>query len=191
MTPASGKARLPIPPLGDVLEFMRLVWAIDHAVQALSKQMTRSLGVTGPQRLVIRITGLVPGISAGHLAEVLHVHQSTLTGVLARLQRKGVLHRRSDPRDRRRSRLVLTARGRRIDRATRGTVESAMQSMLARSTAAELRAARKLFALLAEELRKRLTHRDGAAAHAATRWRARLVARRRRSHGTRGATTQP
>jgi hypothetical protein len=36
--------------LGETLEFMRLLWAIDHGLQRRSKQLASTLGVTGPQR---------------------------------------------------------------------------------------------------------------------------------------------
>src|SRR5688572_10921067 len=75
------------PSLGDVLDFMRLLWAVDHALQQRSKQMLQTHGITGPQRLVLRVVGRYPGIAAGELANVLHVHPSTLTGVLKRLEK--------------------------------------------------------------------------------------------------------
>ena len=68
--------------LGDVLEFMRTLWALDHGLQLRSKRMERHLGITGPQRLVLRIVGRFPGISAGEVASIMEVHPSTLTGVL-------------------------------------------------------------------------------------------------------------
>src|SRR5205814_3197165 len=74
----------PTDELGDVLEFMRLVWDMNHELGSLSKRMASAFGVTGPQRLVLRIVGRMPGISAGRLAEVLSVHPSTLTGVMRR-----------------------------------------------------------------------------------------------------------
>src|SRR5689334_17453862 len=89
--------------LGEVIEFMRLLWAVDHGLEASSKQMDAQFGVTGPQRLVIRIVGRHPGISAGQIAEILHVHPSTLTGVLGRLVERGIIHRRVDPADARRA----------------------------------------------------------------------------------------
>ena len=76
-----------MPPLGEQLEFMRLLWAIDHGLQTRSKRMAAALGVTGPQRLVIRIVGRFPGVSAGQLARILHLDPSTLTGILRRLER--------------------------------------------------------------------------------------------------------
>src|SRR3954470_8298318 len=101
--------------LGEVIEFMRLLWAVDHGLEASSKQMDTLYGVTGPQRLVIRIVGRHPGIAAGRIAEILHVHPSTLTGVLARLSERGIITRQADPEDGRRALFSLTTQGRKLD----------------------------------------------------------------------------
>jgi hypothetical protein len=66
------------PELGEALDFLRLIWAVDHGLHRASKRTETELGVTGPQRLVLRIVGRFPGIPAGHLAQLLHVHPSTL-----------------------------------------------------------------------------------------------------------------
>jgi MarR family transcriptional regulator, organic hydroperoxide resistance regulator len=119
-----------LPHLGDVLDFMRAIWALDHALNKTSKHMKASVGVTGPQRLVIRIVSRFPGITAGQTAELLHVHPSTLTRILKLLERQGLLRRRPDPRDRRRTVLGLTENGRRVETAAAGTVEAAVQRVL-------------------------------------------------------------
>src|SRR4051812_43132030 len=85
--------------LGEVIECMRLLWAVDDGLEAWSKQMDTLYGVTGPQRLVIRFVGRHPGIAAGRLAEILHVHPSTLAGILGRLVDRGILTRQADPED--------------------------------------------------------------------------------------------
>src|SRR5216110_3297181 len=118
------------PPLGAVLDFMRLLWAVDHALQSASKRMEASFGITGPQRLVVRIVGRFPGIAAGRVAEILHVHPSTLTGILKRLEARGVLQRRSDPRDARRALFGLTAKGRKLDTVRTGAVELAVRRVI-------------------------------------------------------------
>ena len=41
--------------LGQTLDFMQRLWALDHSLQAASKRMETTMGVTGPQRLVIRV----------------------------------------------------------------------------------------------------------------------------------------
>jgi MarR family transcriptional regulator, organic hydroperoxide resistance regulator len=139
------------PPLGAVLDFMRLLWAVDHSLQSASKRMEATFGVTGPQRLVVRIVGRFPGIAAGRVAEILHVHPSTLTGILKRLEAHGFLLRKSDPRDARRALFGLTAKGKKFDTVRTGAVEQAVRKVLSRSPAA-VAAAQEMLAALSEEL---------------------------------------
>jgi MarR family transcriptional regulator, organic hydroperoxide resistance regulator len=145
-------AGVPARPLGDVLEFLRLVWAVDHALEAKSKRMKRALGVTGPQRLVIRIVRHDPGIAAGGIARLLHVHPSTLTGILKRLERQGLIRRKRDASDGRRWLVALTARGRRVAGARRGTVEEAVARVLASTPRSQLDGARRVLTALATAL---------------------------------------
>jgi DNA-binding MarR family transcriptional regulator len=138
--------------LGGTLEFMRTLWALDHALQRKSKRMEATFGVTGPQRLVIRIVGRFPGITAGGLARMLHVHPSTLTGVLRRLETKGLLARRPDPRDRRRAQFGLTRSGRAFDVDREGTLESDVRALLARFPRARIRSAVEILEALTREV---------------------------------------
>jgi DNA-binding MarR family transcriptional regulator len=138
--------------LGPVLDFMRALWALDHSLQSASKRMEAQLGVTAPQRLVIRIVGRFPGISAGEVSEILHLHPSTLTGVLKRLEQRGLVARRADPGDARRALLDLTARGRDVDGLRSGTVESAVRRALRRMPPAAVRTVREATEILAGEL---------------------------------------
>ncbi len=57
----------PVAGLGAALDFMRLLWAMDHDLQRRSKRMEVELGVTGLQRIVIRLIGRFPGVTAGRL----------------------------------------------------------------------------------------------------------------------------
>ena len=83
-------------PVGDAIDFLRLIWAVDHALQRRSKAMAATLGITGPQRLVIRIIGRFPSIHAKQLAGILHLHPSSLTAVLKRLERRDLVRRWPD-----------------------------------------------------------------------------------------------
>jgi DNA-binding MarR family transcriptional regulator len=140
------------PPLGEVLEFMRLLWAVDHGLQSTSKRMESTLGLTGPQRLVLRLVGRFPGITAGRLAQIMHVHPSTLTGVLKRMEKRGLLERKSDPLDGRKALFALTEAGRGLDVPSEGTVESAVQRAIARIPRARLQNAQEVLTALAQEL---------------------------------------
>jgi DNA-binding MarR family transcriptional regulator len=141
-----------VADLPDVLQFMQLLWAVVHGVERRSKRMTGELGVTGPQRLVLRVVGLFPGMSAGDVARVLRVHPSTLTGVLRRLVAQGMLARSGDPVDRRRAVLRLTARGGRVNNVRRGTVEAAVALALEGTSLRDRRATRRVLERLGEHL---------------------------------------
>ncbi|MBI2837499.1 MAG: MarR family transcriptional regulator [Acidobacteria bacterium] len=149
----AGHEGAPLLRLGMALDFMRLLWAVDHKLQSLSKRMTRALGVTGPQRLAIRVVGLLPNISAGDLSHILCVHPSTLTGILQRLLAAKLLKIRRDPGDRRRMRLILTPRGEKLcGQGIGGTIESAVRRALKRIDRDQLDAAREVLRLLEREL---------------------------------------
>jgi DNA-binding MarR family transcriptional regulator len=139
--------------LGPVLEFMKQLWAVDHGLQSTSKRLEATHGITGPQRLVVRIVGRFPNISAGALAEILHMHPSTLTGILRRLETRGILQRRSDPDDARRALFGLTARGKKVDTLRSGTVEQAVTRLFKR-TPDEIASAQRVLAALADELKR-------------------------------------
>jgi len=145
----------PAPPsLGPVLDFLRLLWRVDHALQRRSKRMARELGLTGPQRLVLRILGRFPGLPAGELATLLHLHPSTLTGVLQRLEKRGWIRRRADPRDRRRALFGLTERGRALDGNDAPTIEAAVRDALAGAGKGADASTRDLLERVARELER-------------------------------------
>ena len=140
--------------LGQILDFMSALWSLNHGLGSLSKRMDVRLGVTGPQRLVVRIVGHFSEVSAGRLASILRVHPSTLTGVLRRLVQRRVLRRRADPADARRALFSLTPLGRSLDRLRAGTVEAVISRALRRFRPAETAVAERVLASLARALER-------------------------------------
>ena len=142
-----------IPPsLGPVLDFMRIIWSLDHGLQSLSKRMQGTIGLTGPQRVTLRILGRLPGITAGTLADVLNLPPSTLTGILQRLEARGVVKRTADASDRRRARFALTPAGRELDVPEAGTVEAVLGRVLGRFPRRRRKEAAEVLAALAGAL---------------------------------------
>ncbi|MBI2895741.1 MAG: MarR family transcriptional regulator [Deltaproteobacteria bacterium] len=131
---------------------MRLIWGLGHLLERTSKRMKASKGLTGPQRLVIRLVGRFPGIPPGRLAELMLVHPSTLSGVLRRLERKKLLERRRDPNDARRSLLGLTAAGRALDSPSPFTVEAAVERVLAGSHPSHVESAKAILSRVVQTL---------------------------------------
>ncbi len=144
----------PTLPLGPVFAFMRLLWAIDHSLARNSNQMEAAVGVTGVQRLVLRLVGKLPGVSAGRLAHILHLDPSTLTPVLQRMVSRRLIARRSDARDRRRVVLGLTAKGRELDVLATWTVEAAVERALHGFGHADVTAAEAVIRAVADGLRQ-------------------------------------
>lgn len=140
--------------LGRTLGFMRLLLAVDHALDTRSKRMQMRVGITAPQRFFLRIVARFPGISAGEVASIMEVHPSTLTGVLRRLQARKWVVRHDDAEDRRRALLRLTAEGKRYDEMRSGTVEEAVRRALQRSSAADIQASERVLSAVIVELQR-------------------------------------
>jgi len=139
-------------PSGQTLGFMQGLWGLVHALDVRSKRMAQTLGVTGPQRLVVRIIGQRANQTASEIAATLGMHPSTLTGVLARLEARGAIARDVDADDRRRALFRLTDKGKRIDRERRGTVEAAVRRVLGRVEPGAVEQTQGLLRMLADEL---------------------------------------
>lgn len=138
--------------LDPVLAFMQQLWSIDRGMRAISADMREKLGVTGPERLILRMVGHCPGISAGQLARLLRRHPSSLTSALDRLMRRGMLKGTADKSDRRRLVLTLSSCGRRLNKLDTGTVEAAMRRSLASISAENRKVAARVLAVIESEL---------------------------------------
>lgn len=157
--PTSGNLPLEPGTSAGVGEALGRLWAASHELELLSKRMLARLGVTGPQRLVLRLVGMHPAISAGGIAAGARLHASTLTGMLERLQRRGFITRDRDIGDARRAQFRLTPEGERVAAVTVGTVEAAMTASLAGLSPADGAVVRRWledFALALAEERRRL-----------------------------------
>jgi DNA-binding MarR family transcriptional regulator len=173
-------AREPLPQLGPTLEFLTLLWELDHELEAVSSRMKAAFGLTAQQRMLIRILGRFPGLSAGQLAELLRIHPGTLSTALARLERRGLLARRRDAGDRRRVIVALTAKGRRFDVPMRSTVESAVAQVLRQVTRRDIETFKGCLRALTEALHAESTAGADDTAGPSRRERAR---RTRKSSG--------
>ncbi|SRR5579883_1184668 len=93
-----------------VREFVRA----HQAFSAYDENHVRQLGLTVPQFDVIATLGNTPGMTMGQLAEKTLVTKGTLTGIIDRLERKGLVRREVPPENRRCFMIVLTPEGDRV-----------------------------------------------------------------------------
>ncbi|QEP44798.1 MarR family transcriptional regulator [Ectothiorhodospiraceae bacterium BW-2] len=86
---------------------------IIRAIDLNSKKLERESGLTGPQLVVLHAIGESEdsSISAGEVARRVSLSQATVTSILDRMERKGVVRRRRSESDRRKVYLSLTEQG--------------------------------------------------------------------------------
>lgn len=147
---SSGSATL---PSDTVLHFLRAIWRLEHALERASKRMEDTMGISGPQRFALRMIGTRPGMTASELADALHLHRSTITGITRRLASRRLITRTANETDGRVVHLHLTDAGRAITKpAAAGTIERAVTRTLKQSSASQRAAAEALLDHLTNEL---------------------------------------
>lgn len=116
--------QLPLPALDgiDPLSY-RVFQAFVRTLHLHRQLMARTLVEDGShpgQAICLRILAAQDGISQRDLARALHLTPPTVTAMLQRMERAGIVERRPDEADQRITRVRLTAEGRRLEERLRG-----------------------------------------------------------------------
>lgn len=90
--------------------------------QVIQKTMEER-GVHHSEALCLRLLAKHEGVSQRQLAEILHISQPQVTKVLQSLERNGLIARRVDESDQRRTLVYLTPEGREEERRYRGLLD--------------------------------------------------------------------
>lgn len=104
MTGPAGPSRV----YEDVLVTLR---QIIRAIDLHSRKLVQDHGLTGPQLVLLKAVGRGKDLPAGELARQVSLSQGTVTGVLDRLERRGLIVRMRSRADRRRVLVRLTEAG--------------------------------------------------------------------------------
>lgn len=84
---------------------------INHAVDLHSRRLLEEFGLTGPQLATLQAAARLGKVSAGVLAKGVHLSQGTVTGILDRLEHRGLVSRTRDGHDRRNTLISVTDAG--------------------------------------------------------------------------------
>jgi DNA-binding MarR family transcriptional regulator len=82
----------------------------------LTKELARSVELTGPQLTVLKMLEGVGDLSLSELSERIRAQNSTVTGIIDRMEQAGLVARVRSTEDRRVIKIKLTERGARIAR---------------------------------------------------------------------------
>jgi DNA-binding MarR family transcriptional regulator len=102
--------------------------------------------------LVLRLLRTQPTLSARELSALVFLHPSTVTGILQRLEKKGLVVRERDAADNRRVNLTVPARAARIVDRSEGTIEGAIETALSKVSLAQVKHAQAALAQIARAL---------------------------------------
>lgn len=109
-----------------------------------------AVGVPGNEGHVLAFVAFFGPCKVGDLAHVFGYQRSTLTGILDRLERAGLITRRTDPDDRRSFLVEVTKEGNRLGRAARRVVEDFEQEILDKVSERDVKGFRTVLEALAE-----------------------------------------
>ncbi|TVR33279.1 MAG: MarR family transcriptional regulator [Spirochaetaceae bacterium] len=95
-------------------EVLATLRQIIRALDLHSKQLSKTVGLTGPQLVVLREIGATADLSVGEIARRVSLSQATVTSIIDRLESKQYAQRLRSREDKRRVTLHVTAPGRQI-----------------------------------------------------------------------------
>ena len=90
---------------------MQSLRRIFKAIQIYSQEISREFGTTGPQLWALKTISQQEGLSLSELGKGMYLHPSTITGLIDRLEKKGLVLRERDRTDRRVIKIRLTEKG--------------------------------------------------------------------------------
>ena len=97
---------------------MQALRRISRAIELHSHSLASRYGLTVPQLAVLKELSAAGGRSVGEVTRAVHLSQATVTGILDRLQRRGLIERRRGEADKRKVHVWLTPDGRQaLDRS--------------------------------------------------------------------------
>lgn len=119
----------------------QIVSAIRRMTRAIyldSKKMVKNIGLSNPQCLVLKAVGANGPSSLASLSRHLNVTPANMTGLVDRLEKKGLIKRTRKPGDRRVTIVELTEGGRHLSQSVPDPIEKKLISGLKGASAAEL-----------------------------------------------------
>ena len=105
----------------------RLLLQAREAVMAHTRPSLREHGLSDQQWRVLRVLGEHGAVETGRIASEAYILGPSLTGVLARMERDGLVQRERDPADQRRTVVEATAKGRKMVARLSDTIETHYQ----------------------------------------------------------------
>jgi DNA-binding MarR family transcriptional regulator len=98
----------------DVDQVLETIIYLYTESRRITKELARRADLTGPQLTVVKILEQIGDLSLSELSERIRAQNSTVTGIIDRMEREGLVVRERSKEDRRVVYIRLTAKGRKL-----------------------------------------------------------------------------
>ncbi|HEY4116448.1 MAG TPA: MarR family transcriptional regulator [Byssovorax sp.] len=122
----------------------------------LTKEMAREVGLTGPQLTVIKLLENLGDLSLSSLSERIRAQNSTVTGIIDRMEREGIVRRERSATDRRVVLIRLSDKGMKLAQRIRVEPMEIFKRSLVDLSAADLKDLLRILGKLQKRVRSEL-----------------------------------
>jgi MarR family transcriptional regulator, organic hydroperoxide resistance regulator len=119
----------------------------------ITKELARRADLTGPQLTVVKLLEQIGDLSLSELSERIRAQNSTVTGIIDRMEREGLVTRERSKEDRRVVYIRLTAKGRELARDIPVEPMEVFRSALETLSAQEMRELMRIMTKVAKRVR--------------------------------------
>jgi DNA-binding MarR family transcriptional regulator len=154
--PAVTDARLEVDSIVETLIYLYT------ESRRLTKGMASAFGLTGPQLTVIKLLETFDNLSLSSLSERIRAQNSTVTGIIDRMEREGLVRRERSTVDRRVIHIRLSDKGQKLARQIQVEPMEIFRAALASLTPTDLRDLLRIMNKLQAFVRARVPAEGGA-----------------------------
>ena len=151
-------------PRPDVDSIVETIIYLYTESRRLTKGMASQFGLTGPQLTVIKLLETFEDLSLSSLSERIRAQNSTVTGIIDRMEREGLVRRERSTVDRRVVHIRLSDKGQKLAREIQVEPMEIFRDALASLTQADLRDLLRIMNKLQKYVRSKVPADGGAEA---------------------------
>jgi DNA-binding MarR family transcriptional regulator len=145
----------PIAPelKSDVDQVLEAILYLYTESRRITKELARRADLTGPQLTVVKLLEQIGDLSLSELSERIRAQNSTVTGIIDRMEREGLVTRERSKEDRRVVYIRLTTKGRELAREIPVEPMEIFRSALESLSAQEMRDLLRIMTKVAKRVR--------------------------------------
>lgn len=142
----------------DVDQVLEAIIYLSTETRRVTKELARRANVTGPQLTVVKLLETIGDLSLSELSDKIRAQNSTVTGIVDRMEREGLAQRVRSTEDRRVVRIRLTDKGAKLAREIPVEPMEILRTALGGLTAAETRELLRLMTKVAQRIGNIVRH---------------------------------